>query len=326
MSTFNFKVSITKDYKENEIHSHARIIVPDKLPIKLTLNGNREIINVGEFAIIPPHCRYAVNSSPARFVIDFDFALITENCDFTALRPFLYFPCIYHPQLIERDKGFRYSGYTSWYIPDILRAELKENKNVADSAEILGEKSLLAKYQIKKVNEPTMIIAGSGYSPYEYVRNIVAAQASDEYPFFSSICMTGLTSIYTILCGEIIAVGFNKENFGREETSILNNMAKAIEFIHQNPQGHLTLDEVSEASGYNKSYFSRLFKDFYGIQFSDYLQFVRIRQACLLLTTTDKGISEAAEEAGFNSSSTLNRVFKAFTGYSPREYKKLFNL
>lgn len=49
---------------------------------------------------------------------------------------------------------------------------------------------------------------------------------------------------------------------------------------------------------------------------------LRVQEAKILLNQTDAEISVIAEESGFNSIATFNRVFKDLTKFSPKEYRK----
>jgi AraC-like DNA-binding protein len=48
----------------------------------------------------------------------------------------------------------------------------------------------------------------------------------------------------------------------------------------------------------------------------------RVQDAAVLIAQTDAPIKDIAEEAGFSSIATFNRVFKDITGKSPSAYRK----
>ena len=54
----------------------------------------------------------------------------------------------------------------------------------------------------------------------------------------------------------------------------------------------------------------------------DYLNNIRIKNACDYLINTDKGVLEISQLCGFNSSEYFSNVFKKFTTLSPSEYRK----
>ena len=68
-------------------------------------------------------------------------------------------------------------------------------------------------------------------------------------------------------------------------------------------------------------YFCKLFKQATGLTFTDYLARVRIEKVKNLLQNPHKRISEVAFEAGFQSLSQFNRVFRKIVGQSPTVWR-----
>jgi AraC family transcriptional regulator, L-rhamnose operon transcriptional activator RhaR len=98
---------------------------------------------------------------------------------------------------------------------------------------------------------------------------------------------------------------------------------KALDFLKTNYFSHeLNIDEVAIKTFLSRSYFSKLFKEVTGQNFLEYVQNLRISEACLLLETTDKKITEILLDVGFKDIKHFNRLFKKITGKTPREYRK----
>jgi AraC-like DNA-binding protein len=64
-----------------------------------------------------------------------------------------------------------------------------------------------------------------------------------------------------------------------------------------------------------------MFKKSTGLTFTDYLARVRVEKVRNLLLNPHKRISEAAFEAGFQSLSQFNRVFRRVAGEAPTTYR-----
>lgn len=58
------------------------------------------------------------------------------------------------------------------------------------------------------------------------------------------------------------------------------------------------------------------------MSFSQYVTMQRVHKAKLLLLTTQASITDIAMEAGFNSSSTFNRVFYQYEKMSPTDFRQ----
>jgi AraC-like DNA-binding protein len=65
-----------------------------------------------------------------------------------------------------------------------------------------------------------------------------------------------------------------------------------------------------------------MFKKSTGLTFTDYLARVRVEKVKNLLINPHKRVSEAAFEAGFQSLSQFNRVFRRITGEAPTAYRE----
>lgn len=72
--------------------------------------------------------------------------------------------------------------------------------------------------------------------------------------------------------------------------------------------------------------FCRYFKKHTRYTFINFLNKVRINEACkMLISGMHNGIAAVAYSCGFNSITNFNRVFKSVTGKSPRVYIDGYN-
>lgn len=97
---------------------------------------------------------------------------------------------------------------------------------------------------------------------------------------------------------------------------------KSKEYIDENFDDNITLNEVASKVNYSKSHFSYLFKAVMGKTFVEYLNEVRVAKAIELIETTDKNITDISYEVGFNSIANFNKNFKAVTGLTPSRYRR----
>jgi len=67
---------------------------------------------------------------------------------------------------------------------------------------------------------------------------------------------------------------------------------------------------------------SHLFKENTGSTISDYIAAFRLRQAILLLTTSDRSVAEIGEAVGLTNSSYFCKFFKEQMGITPYQYRK----
>ena len=102
-----------------------------------------------------------------------------------------------------------------------------------------------------------------------------------------------------------------------------DRMERLLYYIAENYREDLKLADLSEAFNMNYYYLSAYFNQEMKESFSDYLNRIRIRQACSLLEETNMPISEVGSEVGYSDHSYFCRVFKKITGRTPSEWKKL---
>lgn len=103
-----------------------------------------------------------------------------------------------------------------------------------------------------------------------------------------------------------------------------DKMQLAREYIQEKCNTNITLETVAEYVGFSPCYFSRSFKNATTYSFVEYLMRQRVKRMQMLLTNSELSITEAANQAGFKSISTLNRIFKQYSGCSPSEYRKYY--
>lgn len=97
---------------------------------------------------------------------------------------------------------------------------------------------------------------------------------------------------------------------------------RVVNYIQNNYDKDIDLSMVAEIAHYSKAEFCKFFKDRTRKTFSEFLNEVRISQACTLLKNTNWNISRIGYECGYNNISHFNRQFKRHTGMTPSRYAK----
>jgi len=99
-------------------------------------------------------------------------------------------------------------------------------------------------------------------------------------------------------------------------------LRRAERYIWENYTRKISLEEISKASGLSAPYFSTIFKEEMGENFSSYLNRLRIERAIVLLSETGKPLNEIAKLCGFEDQSWFSKIFKSFTWVSPGKFRK----
>ena len=104
-----------------------------------------------------------------------------------------------------------------------------------------------------------------------------------------------------------------------------DQIKKVYEYIEQNYQEKIKVEEVAQRLNMTETTLSRLIKRRTGKSFIDFLNDYRIGFATRWLTGTNQSISEIAFRCGFYNISNFNRIFKKNKGCTPGEYRRSFS-
>lgn len=136
-------------------------------------------------------------------------------------------------------------------------------------------------------------------------------------------CMSRIIDILLLICNNQTAVEVTETRDLEEKLLGIEKINKSFKYIEEHYHENIHLNDIAKAVGFNKCYFSRLFKEITEKGFRQYLNEYRIQKAESLLVHANCLISEAAYAVGFNSLTTFNRAFKEIKGCTPQEYQKL---
>lgn len=110
------------------------------------------------------------------------------------------------------------------------------------------------------------------------------------------------------------------------EGSYVDSKRKSLqevkEYIDEHFSEKMSLDELAKMGYVSKFYFTRLFKEQFGLSVNSYIIQMRITKAKELLRFSDKSIEEIGSECGMEDANYFARMFKKVEGISPREYRK----
>lgn len=114
------------------------------------------------------------------------------------------------------------------------------------------------------------------------------------------------------------------------EQSISDSEGLRMNDIYQytmaNYNENITLKRISDVAHLTPQAFCRYFKKHTLKTYVNFLNEVRVSEACKKLMARDyESVTAVAYQTGFSNAVTFNRVFKKITGKSPRQYSKEYN-
>lgn len=99
-------------------------------------------------------------------------------------------------------------------------------------------------------------------------------------------------------------------------------ISRAIQFMEQNLDKKLTLNEIADESGYSPTYLTTLFRKQTGYSPLSYFSHLKIGKACEYLDYSKQKIKEIAFLIGYSDPYYFSKDFQKKMGLSPRQYRK----
>ncbi len=97
--------------------------------------------------------------------------------------------------------------------------------------------------------------------------------------------------------------------------------AKALAYVHTHFKEPLSISDVAHTMSVSPNYLGRLFSEYTGVSFNDYLNDLRLKYACNMLRFSGLATKEIAALSGYSSVEYFFYVFKKKMGMTPKEYR-----
>lgn len=159
------------------------------------------------------------------------------------------------------------------------------------------------------------IVSGVGNDPYLH-ELLMTLSRTEQMPadYRDAITKGYLLAFF----GELLS----RMRFKERVQSDSMTLRSIVSYCAQNYARELTLSTLEEELHLSKYYISHLFGSKIGTGFNDYINALRVSEACRYLRRTNKSITEISTLVGFGTLRTFNRAFIKQVGMSPSEYRK----
>lgn len=141
-----------------------------------------------------------------------------------------------------------------------------------------------------------------------------------QHPCFSVIVKYRLFAALTAILRNHPGVDYQRSLKATDH--LTQSIKLSIDYIQQNLDRKLTLEELARIACLSPTYFSYVFKKLNGIPLWKYINIKRVEQAIEILKSENVSKLEIAERCGFSSSSNFYKTFFAITGKTPSDYAK----
>jgi two-component system response regulator YesN len=325
------KLKTELDYREKI--AYARPALENSLIHCITFPGNHDaeiaslekILDISGGGYVMTIELKAGNGAAAEIAHDF-----SEERNYSALREVLKEAdeaCVVGPLLVNR---------VSVFIPceEGSPSGLQENI-VSFSAEVyrqLCKNAAGRNFRIGVGNKYTSLQCL--YKSYEESIKAILAENGEPVVFFRDIEVHSKQETHfrqekekiilkKISCGETDAALARHDGVRKKGLSPVIRIA--ADYIAQNYNKNITLEDAAGAVNVSPTYFSKVFKDEVGSTFIDYLTMLRIRKAKQLIGEGRLSNKEICDVIGYSDPNYFSRVFKKTVGATPTEYRALLS-
>jgi len=104
-----------------------------------------------------------------------------------------------------------------------------------------------------------------------------------------------------------------------------DKIEKVMNFVESNYQKRITAKEIASLIHMSEAGFSRFFKSRTEVNFTGYINDIRLSEAQKLLIETKKSVQDISKDCGYDNLSYFNRQFKSHNNMSPKVFREYFN-
>ena len=130
--------------------------------------------------------------------------------------------------------------------------------------------------------------------------------------------LRGKAALLEILAAYLSAAGMEfSEGFPADQ------LTRLTAYITAHLSGEITLEDLAAIVHFHPNYFISFFKKYFGMPPLKYVAEARLEKAKRLLKATDESVAQVAEQTGFHDLYHFSKRFKAYTGFSPSDFRRL---
>ena len=142
-----------------------------------------------------------------------------------------------------------------------------------------------------------------------------------ESPYLQLSKLETLDDLKQMILGLYGKLGHLLEKTGRRDR-YSEYTEKAVHYIYNHYPEDISLDDAASFAGVSGSYLSRVFKEDSGKGFVEFLNWVRVERAKLMIENQSGKLKFIVKEVGFNNYNYFFKVFKDQVGLTPLDYER----
>jgi len=108
------------------------------------------------------------------------------------------------------------------------------------------------------------------------------------------------------------------------DITYIKRLQPSFDYVLEHFNDEIKATNMAALCNMSSSYFSRTFNGQMGMNFNEYVNYIRIIEAEKLLVSTTMNITEIATAVGFSTTSYFIKLFKNHKNISPKQFRKEF--
>lgn len=198
-------------------------------------------------------------------------------------------------------------GYWEWIYIDM-------EKTVC---EVYGYDPMLQRTILKRLHRTGYLLPGDENPALSILVLGIMEEVRHKKPYYKE----SIRGYLYAFMAELLRLSDDEERIrkGRSRDAVLTG---ALDYVAAHYAKEIKINDLAEACSMSESHFRRVFEEGMNMKPLDYVNLVRVQNACELLKKTDKSIEEVGAESGFASISAFNRNFRKLLDISPYQWKK----
>lgn len=236
--------------------------------------------------------------------------------------------------MILGDRECRYEGGVFTVIPRNFPHRTRSRGNTVSRWEYLfidvegflnrqyRDRPAMADRILKRVEQEAFI---STFEQNEKIAGLIA-DIIEEMRSRKELYKESVTGYLIALLSEISRLahggGNGHQTFRRVGGQGEERVMKAMEYIAGHYREEIRVSSLAEMCHVSETHFRRIFEKITHTSPLEYINMVRIQNACILLTDTSDSVEEIRAKVGFPTASTFNRNFRKLVKMSPGEWRR----
>ena len=145
-------------------------------------------------------------------------------------------------------------------------------------------------------------------------------------PSQQALCVDYLTKMLSsqdpVACALLLGMLLLELQSCSPEEIAEDSISAIVSYINKNYATIDTIDGIADHFFISKYHLCRIFKKAMKTTVIDYLNQIRIKNACQMLTFSKKSVGQISELCGYHSTAYFSSLFKQITGKTPSDYRK----